>query len=272
MRFFHNQNTNTFRTKPLNTFLFCLLFIIIPGLILWLFFGYINFSYDFLVFPAYGIIASGTNSQIIQHLNLIVSLHHVYDGIRLACYDLSLHLIKVPLNGYNTINLVNFNYSYYSPTIAAVIVPYLCWSLLCPFLFKFTKWINYDVISFSFTCCLVFVMLLITAVIPVGNIKNNMFHDHGAWIILARIIIAALSSVFGFFIANRIVMLLLKTSKDQTDYYLQLTDETLKVQKEANILRNKRKEQIKQNKEPNYIELDENEINLRNKKKNKKEE
>ncbi|MBO6022169.1 hypothetical protein J6P59_02905 [bacterium] len=67
-------------------------------------------------------------------------------------------------------------------------------------------------------------------------------------------------------------MLLLKTSKDQTDYYLQLTDETLKVQKEANILRNKRKEQIKQNKEPNYIELDENEINLRNKKKNKKEE
>ena len=43
-------------------------------------------------------------------------------------------------------------------------------------------------------------------------------------------------------------MLLLKTSKDEKDYYLQLTDETLKVQNETNLLRTKRKEQIKENK------------------------
>ena len=103
MRFFHNQNTNTFRTKPLNNFLFCLIFIVIPGLILWLFFGYINFSYDFLVFPAYGVIASGNNEQIINHLNLIANLNHVYAGIRIACNDLALHLVKFRLSGNQTI-------------------------------------------------------------------------------------------------------------------------------------------------------------------------
>ena len=268
MRFFHNQNTKSFRTKPLNNFLFCLILIIIPGLILWLFFGYINFSYDFLVFPAYGVIASGNNEQIIQHLNLIYSLNHVYAGIRLACYDLSIHLTKYPLNGYNKLNLANFDTSYYSPLIAAVIVPYIFWSLITPFLFKFTKLINYDLISFSLTCCLAFVMLLITAAIPVASINNNTFYNHGGLIILARIVIVAVSCVFSFFISNRIVMLLLKTSKDEKDYYLQLTDETLKVQNETNLLRTKRKEQIKENKEPNYVEIDEKQISLRNKKKN----
>ena len=67
-------------------------------------------------------------------------------------------------------------------------------------------------------------------------------------------------------------MLLLKTSKDEKDYYLQLTDETLKVQNETNLLRNKRKEQIKENKEPNFVEIDETQISLRNKKKIKKDE
>ena len=270
MRFFHDQNNKNFRTKPLNIFIFCLVFIVIPGLVLWLLFGYINFSMDFLVFPAYGIIGKGTTSQLITHLQYIYNKSNVYDGIRIACYDLSLLLKKQPLSGYATVNLANFTTSYYSSMLAAVCVPYIAWSIGLPFLGKLTKLINYDTITFSLTCCMMFVVLIITGGIPVGKTSGNGFDNIGGWIIFARIVITALSLPLWFFTANRIVLACLGLAKDKEDYYLQLTDEAIKTQKDLTELRKKRKETMQRNKEPVYVEINDQQIKLINKDKDKK--
>lgn len=270
MQFFYNEKTKNFRTKPLYTFIFCLIFIIIPGIILWLLFGYINYSGYFLIFPAYGHIASGNTEKIIHHLNEIYNSQKVYYPIRYASHDIAQYVEQNKLSG--SISLANFQYSYISPLICALIIPLLAWSILLPFLAKFTKIINYDVITFSFTCAGLISVIILTGAIPVGKYDSNHdFIDISSWIILARIVISAVSIPFFFFIANKIVMMFIGASKEQNDYYAQLTKETLEVQKKELLMRNKRISQKQKNKEPVYVEIDEDTIKLRNKKKENNE-
>ncbi len=267
MRFLHDKNSKNFRTKPLYTFLFCLIFIIIPGIILWILFGYINLSHLFLIFPAYGKIASGTKSEIINEMQNIIHNQHIYIGIRVACNDLLKEKIEQLPNGTYSINLDNFQNSYCSSYIAAVIVPYIIYAITIPFFGKLTKLINYDVITFSLTCALTISTLLLTAALPVGKISNNKFIDISSYIILARIVIVGVSVAIWFLISNQIVLLCLRLSKNKQDYFLELTDETINVQKQEKTLKIKRQENKKNRQEPNFVEINEDDISLKRNKK-----
>lgn len=270
MNFFYDKNSKSFRTKPLYTFIFCLIFIVVPGVVLWLLYGYIDFSDSFFIFPAYGIIANGTKQEIIHHLTQVANNKNIYFLISEAVNEL-LHTTQIQnWTGTGTVYLANYPWSYISPMICAIILPYIVWSLIIPIPFKFTKLINYDVISFSFTCAGVFSVLIISGAIPVASSNGSTFNYFGQWIILARIIIAIFSAILFFIIANRIVIVCLNVSKTQNDYYMQLTNETLEVQKKEQEFREKRKIEKEQNKEPSYVELDPNLVKFKEKKKEDK--
>lgn len=270
MQFFYNNSTSI-RTKPLYTFLFCIILIIIPGIILWIFFGYINLSGYFLIFPAYGHIASGNYNEIVNKLQLIINSHKTPEPIKKNLEEFLEALINNQnsdstnkINGNVSLSLLSLHQSYINPLICAVIFSYLVWSIILPYLAKFTKVINYDVITFSLTCAGVICVIILTGAIPVGKISGTNFDNLSGWIIFARIVISGISVPFFFYFANKIVMVSLKTSKKQTDFYMQLTKETLDVQEKEKQLRDKRIKQKTENKEPFYVEIDPKDVDLKN--------
>ncbi len=203
-----------YRTKEWWIFLSTFLFVFIPLIFIWLFYGELNFSkLNWLIAKNQRLWCGDINDKNIDEL--AKKFGDFYEG---GSNMLKTELLnKIGKNRQILSDLMILNTLIFIP--CAII---LIWSIVYPIILYFLKISNLDVIPFSATI----------GIAGNGLIFSNLIPHHDYFLILRIIIIITLillSFILSNFIVNKIISHIVSISKQKRLFFCSFPDETKKV-------------------------------------------